>query len=215
MKNATLKIALLVLCLSIAGATLVQAQEDLLEKYSTKDLNFYMKKTYQELKKMQDLEKKLVSAGRQSSNSGRKSVITDIQDLMGECILRREDSLGQDHTIQRHGGHLVSSGTTDVAEVGAPVGTSRAKTSLNYVEGIQGYRLRQLSMMQSLFVAAAQNKQSAIDKQNHIVNRNTSSTRRFREELEQAYNFLISELEKRDWDKEQEAAEKEAENDDQ
>lgn len=214
MKNATLKIVLLVFCLSIAGAALVQAEEDLLEKYSTKDLNFYMKKTYQELKKMKDLEKKLVSAGRQSSNSGRKSVINDIQDHMGECILRREDSLGQDHTIQRHGGHMVSSGTTDAAEVGAPVGTSRAKTSLNYVEGIEGYRLRQLSMMQSLFVAAAQNQQSAIDKQGDSLDRYSSYTRRFREELERSYNFLISELEKRDWEQEKKAAEQEAENDD-
>lgn len=214
MKNATIKIALLVFCLSVAGAALVQAEEDLLEKYSTKDLNYVMKKCHQELKKMQDLEKKLASAARQSSNSGRNSAINNIQDHMGECILRREDDLGQDHTIQRHGGHMVTSGTTDAAKVGAPVGTSSAKTSLNYVEGIEGYRLRQLSMMQSLFVAAKQNMVPAIEKQGDSLDRYSSYTRRFREELERSYNFLMSELEKRDWEQQKEAADQEAENDD-
>ena len=89
---------------------------------------------------------------------------------MAKCILRREDDLGQEHTIKMHGGH-VASGTTDAAEVGAPVGTSRAKTSLNYVEGIEGYRLRQLSLMQSLFVAAKQNMQPAIERQGDSLDR--------------------------------------------
>jgi len=213
MKKATLSIVALVFCLSVAGTVVVQAQEDMLQPYTTKDINYHMKKTYKELKKMQELEKKLVAAGQQSSNSARNSVINDIQDLMGQCILRREDELGQAHTIQMHGGHAVS-GTTDAADVGAPVGASNSNSALNYVEGIAGYRLRQLSVMQSLFVAAAQSMQPAIEKQSDALDRYTKYTRRFREELERAYDFMVAELEKRDWNQEEKAAEEEEDNSD-
>jgi hypothetical protein len=115
---------------------------------------------------------------------------------MGSCILRREDDLGQDHTIKKHG-EEVTSGTTSAAEVGAPVGTSRAKTSLNYKEGIAGLRLRQLSRMQSIYVSAKHNKQPAIEKQGEALDRYMNQVRRFREELETSVSILEAELEKR------------------
>jgi hypothetical protein len=98
----------------------------------------------------------------------------------------------------------VVSGTTGAAEVGAPVGTSRAKNSLDYVEGIAGYRLRQLSLMQSLFIAGQQNMQPAIERQGDSLDRYANFTRRFREELERNHMIIEGELENRARAKEQE-----------
>jgi len=202
MKTTALKIAMMVICLAVSAGFVADSLASDLDEFSTKELQDAFRKTEKELKTMKNLEKKLASAAKQSSNTARKSSIQDIQDHMAKCILRREDYLGQEHTIKMHGEH-VQSGTTSAAEVGAPVGTSRAKTSLNYVEGIKGYLLRQLSLMQSLFVSAKTNMQPAIEKQGDSLDRYANHTRRFREELERNTIILEAELEKRAQEKEE------------
>jgi len=196
MKKTALKIAALAICLMVTAGISVDSLADELEDFNTRDLENHLRKTSKELKTMKNLEKKLESAGRQSSNSARKSTINDIQDHMGSCILRREDDLGQDHTIKKHG-EMVTKGTTSAAEVGSPVGTSTAKTSLQYKEGIAGLRLRQLSRMQSIFVSATHNMQPAIEKQGESLDRYTTQVRKFRKELETSVSILETELEKR------------------
>ncbi len=196
MKKTALKIAALAICLMVTAGISVDSLADELEDFNTRDLENHLRKTSKELKTMKNLEKKLESAGRQSSNTARKSTIDKIQDHMGSCILRREDDLGQDHTIKQHG-ETVTSGTTSAAEVGAPVGTSRAKTSLNFKEGIAGLRLRQLSRMQSIYVSAKHNKQPAIEKQGESLDRYTTQVVKFRKELETSISILETELEKR------------------
>lgn len=193
MKKTSLIFATLAICLTALCGTVANAQTDELKKFSTRDLEKALRETSKELKTFKGLEKKLTSAAKESSNTSRKTVLNDIRDHMAKCILRREDNLGQEHTIKMHGGHVVA-GTTGAAEVGAPVGTSRAKTSLNYVEGIEGYLLRQLSLMQSLFVAASQNLQPAIERQGESLDRYAGFTRRFREELERNEMILQGEL---------------------
>ncbi|MCK9995579.1 MAG: hypothetical protein KAH56_04775 [Candidatus Krumholzibacteria bacterium] len=196
MNKTALKIAALAICLTVTAGIAVESLADELEDIETRDLESHLRKTSKELKTMKNLEKKLESAGRQSSNTARKSTIDNIQDHMGSCILRREDDLGQDHTIKQHG-ETVTHGTTSAAEVGAPVGTSRAKTSLNFKEGIAGLRLRQLSRMQSIFVSAKHNKQPAIEKQGESLDRYTTQVVKFRKELETSISILETELEKR------------------
>ncbi len=196
MNKTALKIAALAICLTVTAGIAVESLADELEEFETRDLESHLRKTSKELKTMKNLEKKLESAGRQSSNTARRSTIDKIQDHMGSCIIRREDDLGQEHTIKQHG-ETVTKGTTSAAEVGAPVGTSRAKTSLNFKEGIAGLRLRQLSRMQSIFVSAKHNKQPAIEKQGESLDRYTTQVRKFREELETSVSILETELGKR------------------
>lgn len=202
MKKTALKIAALAICLSVTTGIAVESQADELEDFNTRELENHLRKTSKELKTMKSLEKKLESAARQSSNTARKSTLNDIQDHMAQCILRREDDLSQDHTIKKHG-EEVTSGTTSAAEVGSPVGTSTAKRSLNFKEGLAGLRLRQLSRMQSIFVSAKHNKQPAIEKQGDSLDRYTTQVRRFREELETSVSILEAELEKRAQEQEQ------------
>ncbi len=196
MKKTTPKIVALVICLAVTAGIAVDSRADELEDFDTRELEAHLRKTTAELKTMKDLERKLESAARQSSNSARKSTIDKLQDHMAQCILRREDDLGQEHTIKMHG-EYVTSGTTSAAEVGAPVGTSRAKTSLNHKEGIAGLRLRQLSRMQSIFVSAKRSQQPAIEKQGDSLDRYGAKVRRFGEELERSKSILETELEKR------------------
>ena len=193
MKTIAQKIAMMAICLTVVAGFAADSLAYDLDEFSTKELQDAFRKTEKELKTLKNLEKKLASAAKQSSNTARKSTIQDIQDHMATCILRREDNLGQEHTIKMHGGH-VKSGTTSAAELGSPVGTSRAKTSLAYVEGIKGYLLRQLSLMQSLFIAAQTNRQPAIERQGDSLERYASHTRRFREELERNVIILEAEL---------------------
>jgi len=204
MKKTTPKIVALVICLAVTAGIAVDSRADELKEFSTRELEAHLRKTTAELKTMKNLESKLESAARQSSNSARKSSIGKLQDHMAQCILRRETDLGQDHTIKMHGEH-VTSGTTSAAEVGAPVGTSRAKTSLNYKEGLAGLRLRQLSRMQSIYVSAKRNQQPAIEKQGDSLDRYATQARKFREELERSKSILDAELEKRAREQELEA----------
>ena len=196
MKKTALKIVALTICLSVTAGIAVESLADELENFNTRDLENHLRKTSKELKTMKNLEKKLESAARQSSNTARKTSINNLREHMGQCILRRENDLGQDHTIKMHGKE-VTSGTTAAAEVGTPVGTSRAKTSLNFKEGLAGLRLRQLSRMQSIYVSALQNEQPAIERQGDSLDRYTTQVRRFREELERSKSILDAELEKR------------------
>lgn len=196
MKKTALTIAVMAICLTVTAGFVADSLADDLDEFSTKELQDAFKKTQKELKTFISLEKKLASAAKQSSNSARKSTIQDIQDHMAKCIIRREDNLGQEHTIKMHGGH-VTAGTTSAAELGAPVGTSRAKTSLAYVEGIRGYLLRQLSLMQSLYIGAKTNMQPAMERQGDSLERYASHTRRFREELERNILIMDAELKKR------------------
>lgn len=196
MKKTVLTILASAFCLAIMVGIAGESLADEMKQFSTRELESHLRKTSKELKTMKDLERKLESAGRQSSNTARKSAIDKLQDHMAECIIRRETDLGQEHTIKMHG-ETVTSGTTKAAEVGAPVGTSRAKTSLNFKEGIAGLRLRQLSRMQSTFVAAKRNIQPAIEKQGDSLDRYTTHVRRFREELETSVSILEEELAKR------------------
>ena len=201
MKKTALKIAALAICLSVSAGIAVESLASELEDFTTRDLEDHLRKTRKELKTMKNLEKKLESAGRQSSNTARKSAINNIQDHMASCILRREDDLGQEHTIKQHG-ETVAKGTTSSAEVGSPVGTSTAKTSLNFKEGIAGLRLRQLSRMQSIFVSAKTNMQPAIEKQGDSLDRYSNQARKFRQELETSVSILETELENRSQEQE-------------
>lgn len=196
MKKTALKLAALAICLTVIAGIVPDSRADDLKEFDTRELEGHLRKTDKELKTMKNLEKKLESAARKSSNSDRKTAINKIQDHMGSCILRREDDLGQEHTIKKHG-ETVTAGTTSAAEAGAPVGTSRAKTSLQYKEGIAGLRLRQLSRMQSIFISAKTNLQPAIEKQGDSLDRYQTKVRQFREELERSHSILTTELEKR------------------
>lgn len=165
----------------------------------TKELRKDLQQTERELKKITDLKRQFTSAGRESSNSKRQKLVEQLREHMGECIIRREDALGMEHTIKMHG-QAVKGGTTEAAEVGAPVGTSRSKQmkNLNAMDGPNADRLRQLAAMQSLYVSATKLERSAVEKQGEAYDAYLAKVDRFEKELEVGLRALAAELEERE-----------------
>ena len=191
------RMLLVVACLPLLAATLAQAADDAKPR-STNELQRDLRNSEQELKKMQDLQRKMKSAGRESSNSTRQKLAEDLRLHMVDCILRREDDLGMEHTIKRHG-ETTTSGTTDVAEVGAPVGTSSAKQvkNLQIMEGPNADRMRQMSRMQSIFVSTQKIKRSAVEKQGDSFDMYMDKLARYEGQLQLWANDLQNELDAR------------------
>lgn len=185
------------LALAVVVTAGLAAAQDAMPR-STQDLKKDLNETEKELKSFQDLRRQLKSSGKDSSNSKRGKVIGKLREQMADCIFRREEILGQEHTIRMHG-ETVTSGTTKEAEAGAPVGTSSAKQvkNLNAMEGPNADRLRSLTRLQSLFVSAAKSERQAIEKQNDAFERYSDKMRRFEEELVKDRNALAAELEAR------------------
>jgi len=182
---------LMAACLALLIGTAAQADEDL-------------SKSERELKQMKDLQRKMKSAGRESSNSTRQKLSETLRGHMVDCIIRREDDLGMEHTIKKHG-ETTTSGTTDAAKAGAPVGTSSSKQAknLNLMDGPNADRLRQMSRMQSIFVSTQKIARPAIEKQGDSFDRYMEKLGKFEQQLQLWTNDLQVELESRETPKEE------------
>jgi len=187
---------LVAFCLALVTATLVQAQDA--KPRSTNDLKSDLRNSEHELKKMQDLQRKMKSAGRESSNSTRQKLSEQLREHMVECILRREDDLGMEHTIKRHG-ETTTSGTTSAAEAGAPVGTSSSKQAKNLynMDGPNADRMRQMSRMQSIYVSTQKSVRSAVEKQSDAFDRYMGDLVGFEGQLQLWVSDLQTELDTR------------------
>ena len=175
---------------------------------TTPELKKDLRDTNQEFKKYEGLLSKLNSSAKQSSNTARQTAVHNLQDFMGKCIQRREADLGDEITLKQHG-KMVKSGTTDVADVGAPVpGNKRAKGSGLY-DSSNSHRMSQLSNMKSLYVSAKNNSRPAIERQEGAFDRYLETVGRFGNQLEWAANGLQSESDRREAEAEAEAAAKE------
>lgn len=162
----------------------------------TSELEKDLKETKREYRRFENLQKKLERAGRQTANTARMSATEEFQTFMGECIVRRERDLGQEITIKQHG-EKVTSGTTDVAEVGAPVpGSGRGKGAAVYDSPNAG-RLRQLSLMKSLYVSGKNGARPATERQEGAWERYLTTAQRFGDQLVLAISKMEIELDKR------------------
>ena len=119
MTTAAACTAVLVLGAAIAGAEY--------EDRTTGDLKAELRTVQRELETFRDYETRLARSERQSSNTARASLIDDLQQHMIDIVLRREDALGVEHTIIRHG--QPPTGPTSAAEVGTPMSSVRIPVS--------------------------------------------------------------------------------------
>ncbi len=171
---------------------------------STAELEKDLRATKREYKEFKSLNAKLESAAKQSANTARETAIHKFQDFMGECIRRREKDLGAEMTIKQHG-EMVRSGTTEVAEVGAPVPANNGPRGGGAYDSSNGDRLRQLDNMKSIYVASKNNSRPAIERQTHAFERYTETIGKFGRQLEWAITSLERELEQREAAKSEES----------
>jgi hypothetical protein len=192
------RMLLVAFCLTLLATTLVQAADDAKPR-STTELKSDLRKSEQELKKMQDLQRKMKSAGRESSNSTRQKLSESLREHMVNCILRREDDLGMEHTIMKHG-ETTTSGTTSAAEAGAPVGTSSSKQTKNLynMDGPNADRMRQMSRMQSIYVSTQKSVRSAVEKQSDAFDRYMGDLVGFEGQLQLWASDLQTDLDSRE-----------------
>jgi hypothetical protein len=155
-----------------------------------------LKETKREYRRFEDLQKKLERAARQTANTARVSAIDEFQDFMGDCIIRREQDLGQEITIKQHG-EDVTTGTTDVSEVGSPVPGSKRGKGAAVFDGPNAGRLRQLSLMKSLYVSSKNNARPAAEQQTGAWDRYMTTVQRFGDQLVLAISKMEIELDKR------------------
>ncbi len=177
--------------------------------YTTAQLKRALRETNQEYKEFKSLKSKLESAARQSSNTARGTTINKFQNFMGECIKRRQESLGEVMTIKQHG-ELVTSGTTSVSEVGSPVPTGNNSVEQGIYQAPYGNRVRQLSNMKALYTSAKLNSQLATERQGNSLERYNETIDEFGQQLDGAINWLEGELAKREAEAEAKEAQEEA-----
>ena len=162
-------------------------------EYSTAQLEKALRETKREYKEYKSLSSKLQSAAKQSSNTSRETVIHKFQDFMGECVVRREGELSKIMTIKRHG-EMVTSGTTDVVEVGSPVPTGKNNKELGVYSAPHGNRVRQISNMKALYISAKHNSRLAIERQGDSLERYTVTIDKFGQQLTWAIDWVEAEL---------------------
>lgn len=185
---------LLAFALAAFLPVLATAQQD--QPRSTSELEKDLRATQKEYKKFKNLSSSLDSSAKQSSNTARKSVIKDFQDFMGECIKRRESDLSEVMTIVQHG-EMVKSGTTDVVEVGSKVPGTRQSKFETTRGANSDPRVSQLSNMKSLYIAAKNNTQPAIERQGDSFDRYSDTINKFGQQLQSGINQMSSELDRR------------------
>lgn len=187
-----------ILLAALLAMTAGPAVADYVESLSNQDLKYVTRDVQDEMRRHDNLLSKLKSAGRSSSNSSRKSVVNDLNQAMADVVFEREELLGQEHTIMRHNTYT-ESGTTDAAEVGAPVGTRGRNRRVRVgMEDQYPEALQRLARMQSLLVTAKRIEVQAIEKQGEAFEKYSQLARDFGEVILTERNILMNEQTRRE-----------------
>lgn len=186
---------LIVLPLMLAAA--VCAADDT-DPRSDRELRSELRHLTREVDKQEDLVVKLERAGRSSSNADRSRVIEKLIDHMMDCVVRRENLLGQEHTIKQHG-TTVTSGTTDAAEVGTPMPSKKTRRRVRAGQAEEmPDALRRLTRLQTIVVGFGRRAQPAIERQGDAFEGVSGSAREFGDIIGMELAIVQHELGKRD-----------------
>lgn len=191
MSKSVMILACALLCL---GTT---ALADDLGKTSDRDLERGLDKVSRELREHDSLLRKLATSSRSSSNAGRRSSIANILDTMVDVIIDRENVLGEEHTIKRHGAE-VQTGLTDAAEVGTPMANKKTRRRIRKGEAEElPDALRRLSRMQTIVVSARRIEVPAVDNQGDSFHQMQGLCVEFGEILRTEQAIIMNEQERR------------------
>ena len=131
---------------------------------SDRELQSELRLLTQETDRHDDLSVKLERAGRSSSNADRNRVVEDLRVHMADAVIRRENILGQEHTIKQHGSEVT--GLTDAAEVGTPMASKKTRRRVRKGEAEEHPdALRRLTRLQTLLVSAGRIERPAVERQ--------------------------------------------------
>jgi hypothetical protein len=173
------------------------AAADDLSALSDRDLKQDLRNVQDELRKHENLQRKLSQSESSSSNAARRSAIDAIQEHMRNIIFDRENVLGQEHTIKQHGGYTTT-GTTDAAEVGTPIANKKTRRRVRKGEADEHPNaLRRLTRMQTIGISSVRLRQPAIEKQGETFDHYVAATEEFASILQTELNVLLNERQRR------------------
>jgi len=148
-----------------------------------------------ELKKFDDLDRKLGRSADKSSNSDRRRVIEKMQQHMIDIVLRREDSFGLEHTIIRHGQPVGD--TTAAAEVGTANANKKSRDKMAMGTSHHSPAFQRLARMQQLIVAGERIFQHAVEKQSGAFESYQNTVNSFGQVLDTEWNIFSNEAQRR------------------
>ncbi len=165
---------------------------------SDRDLKYAIRTFKDEFRRHENLQRRLKSSGRSSSNTSRVSAIDAIHQAMEDAVFDREELLGQNHTIMQHNTYTTQ-GTTDAAEVGTPMATKKTRRRVRSGEADEHPdALRRLTRMQTLLFSSGRLRLSASEKQNDSFERYQNMVSEFGSILETEMNILLNEQQRRE-----------------
>ncbi|MCP4572958.1 MAG: hypothetical protein GY838_11445 [bacterium] len=182
---------------TLLGLLAVPALGQDLSERSDRQLQLDLREVERDIRDLERYATKLQRAGRSSSNADRNSAVEKILDHMTDILHDREDQVGQEHTIIRHGS-MVKSGLTDAAEVGTPIGRKETRRRLKRgtEENLSGEVMR-LVRMRAAVVSAGLLERTAIEKQADSFERFQRLAREFGTVLEEEAQLIRVEMDHR------------------
>ena len=184
---------------AVCAAGLLLAATAALAEYadrSTSALQSELRNVERELATFRDYETKLQRSERQSSNTARASVIDALQQHMIDIVLRREDALGVEHTIIRHG--QPPSDPTAAAEVGTPMSNKETRRRMSKGTSDKSSAFLRMSRMQGQVVSGERIYRQAVEKQDGAFATYTAIVADFGKVLDNEHRGLLAELERRE-----------------
>lgn len=189
---------LVLAALALAAAAFAAADEPAGEwsDKSDADLQRELRRVERELDHFRELERDLERSARVSNNTARARVIDDLQQMMIDAVVRREEILGMEHTIIRHG--QPPTGPTSAAEVGTPNANKETRRRMRKGTSTKPDAFLRLAWMQQQVMGGERIYRPAIERQPGAFEQYTGLVKEFGVTLQEEYDGLMDESQRRE-----------------
>jgi hypothetical protein len=163
---------------------------------SDSDLRRELRHVERELDAFRELEKDLARSERQSANTARARVIDELQQVMIDAVVRREEIVGLEHTIIRHG--QPPSAPTAAAEVGTPNANKETRRRMRKGTSTKSDAFLRLAWMQQQVMGGERIYRPAIERQPGAFEQYTLLVKEFGSALQEEYDGILDEMMRRE-----------------
>ncbi|HPF69635.1 MAG TPA: hypothetical protein PLQ13_03100 [Candidatus Krumholzibacteria bacterium] len=164
--------------------------------FTDDELKAELRQVERELGRFDDLQGRLERSARKSNNTERAKAVDAMQQHMIDCVVRREEIVGQEHTIIRHGQQV--GGLTDAADVGSPNANKESRRRMRKGTSTKSDAFLRLAWMQQQVMGGERIAQPAIERQPGAFENYTDLVNSFGGALREEQDGLIAEMAKRD-----------------
>ncbi len=163
---------------------------------SDSNLRTALRRTERDLETYHRLAEELDQSEKASSNSARATVIDALQEDLIAMVLHREDALGVEHTIIRHG--QPPTGPTSAAKVGDPNANKETRRRIRKGTSDKPDAFLRLVRMQQAALAGERLYRLAVERQPGAFAAYRDAVHEFGSALQEERDELAAEVERRD-----------------